>query len=70
MEVIHTTLATLFVPFAICLAIYAYLFRVHIIEHIIEEVAFVCPTLVLHVSFPKVLSRIGWGLVREVDRKC
>jgi len=35
-------------------------------EHIIEEVTFACPTLVLHVSFPKVLSRIGWGLVREV----
>jgi hypothetical protein len=68
-EVIHTTLAICFIPFAICLAIYAYLFRVHIIEHIIKDVAFVCPTLVLHVSFPKVLGRFGWGLVREVDRK-
>jgi len=66
--VIHTTLATLIIPFPVCLAIYAYLFIVHIIGHIIE-VAFVCPTLLLHVLFPKVLSRIGWDFVREVDRK-
>jgi len=25
------------------------------------------PLLWLHVSFPQVLSRIGWGLVREDD---
>jgi hypothetical protein len=67
-EVIHTALATLIIPFAICLAIYAYLFIVHITGHIIE-VTFACPTLLLHVLFPKVFSRIGWGLVREVDRK-
>jgi hypothetical protein len=66
--VIHTTLATLIIPFAVCFAIYAYLFIVHIIGHIIE-VVFVCPTLLLHVLFPKVLSRIGWGLVWEADKK-